>query len=82
MQIWKQVLEPETTFNPPIGTEFLHVAEQNGQVCLWFLCDPAQPTESRKVVCVGTGHETPANGEYLGSALLMHSTLVIHAFEV
>jgi hypothetical protein len=80
--VWKYVLAPvpEQTINIPVGAQLLHVAEQNGQLCLWAKVDPSGAVVSRRFCVAGTGQEMPAYTEYLGSAVL-HGDLVFHVFE-
>ena len=66
----------------PEGTTFLHVAEQNGLLMIWGLCDSDNMLEDRVLAVVGTGNPAPREDEarYIGTAL-MHTGLVWHVFE-
>jgi hypothetical protein len=86
MTVWKIVLTPGlATYQLPDGAKFLHVAEQRGEPCAWFLCHPEWPKTPRKVLVIGTGHAFPDEIKelvHLGTALLLGGALVVHAFEV
>ncbi len=66
----------------PEGTEFLHIAEQNGILMIWGWCDSDNPLEDRTLAVIGTGNPGPTSDEarYIGTAL-MHTGLVWHVFE-
>lgn len=83
--IWKAVLRLTDTqeLEVPEGTEFICAREQNGQVCVWFLCRPAAPRERRTLVIAGTGHAVPSDGQsrYIGTAFMADGAMVWHVFE-
>lgn len=56
--IYKYPLELDvTTLELPQGANCVHVAAQNGKVCIWVLQDTSLRTETRRFKIVGTGHE-------------------------
>ena len=81
--IWKATLplSPTQDISIPAGAKFLSVAGQGDALCAWFLCDSKAPQVNRQIRIVGTGHEVPHDGVYLGTALLMDGQLVLHLFE-
>lgn len=81
--VWKAELQPEQlqAISVPRGSEFLCAREQFETICVWFKCDPDRPLEQVAIAVVGTGHPTPADGRYLGSAFLRGGALVFHVFE-
>ena len=56
--IWKYPLEitDEQTIEAPGGIFPLHVAFQNGQLCLWGAVWPGYSTLTIPVYVIGTGH--------------------------
>lgn len=80
--IWKTVLDlsEEQRITVPAGAEFLTVQEERGQVCVWFLCDPAQPSEERTILMREIGETVPDVG-YIASAQIARDSLVFHFFE-
>lgn len=58
MVIWKfeLVLEDGQGVGMPQGAQLLHVAEQNGVLCLWAIVDPDAPNVIRHITIRGTGH--------------------------
>jgi hypothetical protein len=83
--VWKTVLAPivRQVVRVPTGAEIIHVAEQGGHVCMWYLCDESAPLEDREVAIAGTGHaEVQEDWTYLGTAMMQGGRLVLHAFEV
>jgi hypothetical protein len=75
-------VEDEVTFAPPAGAQLLHVAEQQGDLCLWALVDPSRQPRLRHLRIAGTGHEIDGSPSYIGTAHLHGGRLVIHVFEV
>lgn len=80
--IWKATLKPADVqeIEVPVGAELLCAREQHETICVWFRCNPDAPKESRKIAIVGTGHPTPADGRYLGTASLRGGQLMFHVF--
>ncbi len=88
--IWKEEISLNTDLHEimlPSGAEILYAREQKtggnpDKICIWFRCDPMQPTTPRTICLVGTGHPCPGpEGRYLGSAHLNNDTLILHVFE-
>jgi hypothetical protein len=64
----------------PAGAEFLTAREEHGQVCVWFLCDPARPSEERTILIRLTGCPD-GDGRYIASAQIASDSPVFHFFE-
>lgn len=82
--IWKYSVVTAKTrqcFEMPVGAKVLHVAEQNGLICLWAQVDPYETNlDSRYFHVVGTGNKIPDKaGEFVGTALV--GEFVFHLFE-
>lgn len=86
MVIWKQqlsVVDVQTIYIPR-GAEILSVANQDGLLCMWFVCDPdGQPTK-RTIEIIGTGHRFEANStsltrKFIGTAII--GPFAWHVFE-
>jgi hypothetical protein len=82
--VWKQPLRI-TPFQPitiPEGAEVLHIAEQHGELCIWFRCDTSARPVTRYIAICGTGGACPSDdeGQYLGSVLMLEGGLVWHVF--
>jgi hypothetical protein len=81
--IWKYTLLPDQTLEMPAGAQVLTVREQGATIALWAKVDTLAPTEKRRFVVFGTGHEMPGLAlVYIGTAMLQGGALVLHAFEV
>lgn len=80
--VWKAVLRVDhlQTVETPEGAELLFVHEQDGNICIWFACNPAHKREFRTIMIVGTGHVMLDEGVYIGSVVI--GALVFHVFEV
>lgn len=66
----------------PDGAEFLHVAEQNGQACMWCKVDSDAPTKLRRFELRGTGHRLDGTeGDFLGTFLMHDGGFVFHLFD-
>ena len=86
LTIWKWPLlgTPEAatdhpTIDMPYGATVLCVQTQGGRPCIWAEVDPAQPTESRTFVIVGTGQPIPDDaGPYIGT--WQSGPFVFHVF--
>lgn len=86
LTIWKATLpiKPQQEIEVPENSKFLFIAEQDGELTIWFKCDPGANTEKRKIVIKGTGHfnvPEPGLSHYIGSCL-MSNGLVWHVFEI
>ena len=87
--VWKYPIElgahaGVTTFQIPEGARFLHCAEQNGAMCLWFEVDPGETrTVQRGFRIFGTGDPSvDAHLSYVGTGLFNGGTFVFHVYEV
>lgn len=67
----------------PKGSTILHVAEQQGRVCLWAMVDPGAKTATRRILVFGTGHpcDDAIGMNYVGSVLIAGGQLVFHVFD-
>lgn len=82
-RIFKYVIAPteisssvRVTMNE--DAEVIHIAEQNGMLCLWVISDPVKQLRERSFYICGTGH--PVFGlKYLGTAHC--KPFVWHVFE-
>lgn len=90
MTVWKiklQASEPQS-IQVPAGSTLLHFGAQDQDLCIWFLCNPANPLRPRKINVVGTGIGSvdPETSRYLGTAKIdlfgKKDALVFHAFEI
>lgn len=84
--IWKYPLELQDRqiVQMPDGAELLHVADQDGVLCVWARVDEQRPPTDRIIYVRGTGHpvERKADGEihrYVGSA--QQGYFVWHVFD-
>lgn len=57
------LLSDDVTLSMPGGdlATVRHVAEQDGNLCLWVEVDPSLWAVERRFVTVGTGHVAPAS---------------------
>lgn len=81
--VHKQTLMIETKQEllVPVNTEFLSVAVQNGDICIWYKCNPSVKKVTRKIYIHGTGHEiSNIDAKFIGTILLADATLVFHIF--
>ena len=76
-------LDDETQIDMPRGAQVLHVAEQNGSLCLWALVETHQDMGRRFFAVRGTGHDCEGLGPhgYIGTVHTMGGRLVWHVFE-
>lgn len=86
MEIWKYVLTITNTqqLQLPKGAQFISVANQNGNLCVWAMVNPAAPTEERCIEIIGTGYYVAGgdglNRRFIGTALV--GLGVCHVFEL
>ena len=80
--IWKFKIGQDTVLSLPKGSEVLSVAEQFGDVNMWFLVDPNAEKETRRFTLHGTGHDVHDNVKFLGTVCLMEGNFILHAFEI
>jgi hypothetical protein len=78
------IVEKAPVFLPP-GSIIVHVAEQFGQIAMWYRCDPGDTTRVERVFSVvGTGwvFADPKSTVYhVGTVLTDGGTFVWHVFE-
>lgn len=81
--IWKATVEPQRIqeISIPADSEMLCASEQHGKICVWFKCDPGRDMRRRDIIIVGTGHDAPIDGKYIGTAFLHNGELVCHVFD-
>ena len=69
-------------FNAPEGLTWLHVANQNDEICVWYEVDTSQPTGRYVLHIVGTGQAIPERAtRYVGTALMADGNFVFHVYE-
>ncbi len=90
--VWKGILKVDALsvsstqlVRMPAESNLVHIAEQSGQIGLWFEVwdDKVMPIEERKFQIFGTG--TGPIGPHLiyrGSVLMYEGSLVLHVYEV
>lgn len=64
------------------GARILHVANQYGDIAIWYECDPAASVMPQVFEVVGTGGPVPIVGDYVGSAILDGGRLVFHVYHL
>ena len=82
-QVWKYPALQREPHQIPVGARFLSMGWQRGDVCAWFLVDPAQPREPRRIHLIPTGEVFDDRGlEYLNTVLMGEppGSLVWHVF--
>lgn len=78
--VWKYLLGPGLTNIPmSAGARLLHAHEQDGRAYVWAEVDPTARCVDRWVRVVGTGHEFPPGGTYVGTFHL--DGLVFHVYD-
>lgn len=82
--MWKYALNmtDDQVVMMPRGASVLSFQIQNEVPTIWSLVDSDQPTVSRRVIIVGTGHDaSDTNGMfYVGTAQFGGGSLVLHLF--
>lgn len=80
--IWKTELRETDVqvIDVPAGAELVCAREQFEKICIWYRCDPSRSIEQRKIAIVGTGHQAPEDGRYVGTASLRGGSLIFHVF--
>lgn len=81
--IYKYPLEvtDRQTLMLPAHPEFLTVAVQRGQPCIWALIDTDAELTPFTIAMCGTGSPCDrVRDEYLGTVLLLDGELVLHVF--
>ncbi len=81
--IWKAALKPTEVqeIEVPEHAELLTARDQHGKLCVWFKCNPDNPTTKRRIAIVGTGAAAPEGARYVGTGFLEGGHLVLHVFE-
>jgi hypothetical protein len=82
MVIWKYELSitDRQNIQLPVGAQILSVQMQNGNCCMWVMCNSEAPLETRRFAMYGTGHELPQfPGKYITT--FQFDILVFHLFE-
>jgi len=82
--IWKATLLPADSqkIEMPKNAKVLTVQPQKDNACMWFLCDPNAPTETREFAVYGTNHIIDERfKKYVGTFQLYEGGLVFHVFE-
>jgi hypothetical protein len=81
--VWKYqapLVRVDLVIGMPRGAQVVEVAWQDDVMCIWAIVDDAAPIESRYFEVVGTGHQAPDGGKYVGTAHV--PPFVWHLFEV
>lgn len=83
MVVWKAALDSVyQEVSMPIYSRVLCAQLQGDRICLWFYCNPDEPTEKRYFRIVGTGHHLPVeHGELSYIGTVQDKELVWHVFE-
>jgi hypothetical protein len=90
MVIWKFPLKPSRNDLPypvaikqlPEGTQVLSIQKQDGQMCLWGLCDQDSPEEERRFAMIGTGWEIAVMEHWRHISTVQSGAFVWHWFEI
>lgn len=77
---WGLMVADVQEIQMPIGTQILAVAEQEGQLVMWGLCNISAANETRIFAVVGTGNPAPGDGRHIGTVVMSYG-LVWHVFE-
>ena len=79
-----QITDADLSIELPRGAQPLSVQFQgHGEMNLWAIVDPEQPTETRRFVVAGTGHELPEGGlNHISTIQQLGGDLIWHIFEV
>jgi hypothetical protein len=67
----------------PQGAKFLHVHQQQNNPYIWYLCNPSNQMESRRVIVVLTGAGLARLDNYVGTIHMDYGQdpFVLHVFE-
>lgn len=82
--IWRYTinLTDKWEYELPAGTEILTVQWRHGQLSMWALITPTNPTVRRTIAIYGTGHKLPDSpGTYIGTVQEADSLAVWHIFD-
>lgn len=80
--IWKFILQPECEVEIPKGAQILSVREQDVDICLWALVDPAAEKQRRRFVGFGTGDDVPDRPMTFLGTVHLGGGMVFHVFEL
>jgi len=82
--IWKWRLEITDIqeIAMPEGTEIIAVAEQQGELMMWGICNISAPNQTRVFAVVGAGNPAPdlSDSRHVGTVVMSYG-LVWHVFE-
>lgn len=82
--VWKWTLYPTDIqeIAMPEGTEIIAVAEQQGELVMWGICNISAPNQTRVFAVVGTGNPAPdlSDSRHIGTVVMSYG-LVWHVFE-
>ena len=84
--VWKfpLVVDDVQIIEMPANAEILCVQMQGDVPCLWARVESSRPTEPRKILIAGTGHEREdlwGLAHYIGTFQVYGGKLVFHVFE-
>lgn len=85
-QVWKYEIPMEDKFqlDIPFGSQFLSVAMQGEECCLWVLVNPKLHKVSYEFRLAGTGHPieeiSVCANRHIGTVLMRNDALVFHLF--
>lgn len=81
--VWKFQMRPHfhQLVPMPEGATLLTVAQQDGDVYLWAMCDSDAPLVERIIITVPTGEPIPEGCKYISTIHLVEGALVFHLFE-
>ena len=75
------VITDKQTLMLPENAEVLTVAAQHGQPCIWALVDTDAELKPCEISMCGTGMPCfHTRGDYIGTAQLLDSKMVLHVF--
>lgn len=80
--VWKFPLRRWSAFiDMPEGARIISCGQQDGELCVWALCDSDAPKVPRYVAALNTGRPVPPPaGEFIGT-VQMPNGIVWHLFE-
>lgn len=88
MSVWKAtvpVKDDPVQIEMPVDSKVLFVGAQSPDprwVAMWYSCSTDAPPVKRYFRVIGTGHESPRGGVYLGTVIYQDHGLVWHVYEV
>ena len=83
--VWKYTWplpKDSAVFRMPGNAEILTSREQGDSLCIWARVESGALERDRHFALCGTGHKAPADGEYIGTAMLDGGSLVLPVFEL